>query len=291
MVFMAINFSCRLFNSLFMNSAIFLAFWNQLLAVSFDCQFKKTCIMKSWIVYCEIILITRISIPQLAITTLYLFAYLFNLYLFHSMNRSQLINNFLAQSYHALRESDRFIQERGTKSYFESFWDMLNSAFSLGLKGYHPPNSTVESFYRGTLDVREFCIQARETIVDKNLDKIDANIDPLLTISWEIYSSLPSRKRICESIPKLCRRQLWGIFNKFDSDNSGFAMIDDVIEVIIKIYKANGQEESEENIREWFCDQQRIDFWSFFSSLVEPHSRLLTAPVLQAVYDVNSLKY
>ena len=201
------------------------------------------------------------------------------------MNRSQLIDNLLAHTYYSLRSSDRFLQDRGTKSYFESFWDTLNSAFSLGLKGYHPPNSTVESFYRGTLDVKEFCIQARQTIIDKNLDKLDANLDPLLTISWDVYSSVSSRRSVCERIPKLCRRQLWGVFNKIVCDSAGLAMIDDIVDVIMKMYNANGQQECKDNIMEWFCGQQQIDFWSFFMALVESHGDLLAPHVLQIVYD------
>ena len=202
------------------------------------------------------------------------------------MNRTQLIDNFLTQLYHSLRENDRFVQERGAKSYFEAFWGNINNAFSMGLKGYRPPNYTVESFYRGTLDVNEFRLQVRETVVDKNLDKLDANLDPLLTISWEIYSSVISRKHLCSKIPRLCCRQLWGMFNKLDSDSSGFAAIDDIIDVISNIHKANGREEPADNIREWFCDQRKIDFWSFFSALVETHDDLLTPSALLSVYDV-----
>ncbi len=202
------------------------------------------------------------------------------------MSGSQLIDNFLTQSYHSLRETDRFIQEQGAKSRFESFWDTINNAFSMGLRGYHPPNYTVESFYRGTLDVNEFRLQVRETVIDKNLDKLDVNVDPILTISWELYSSVMSRKALCSKIPRLCCRQLWGVFNKLDCDCSGFAMIDDIVDVISNIYKANSQEETTENIREWFCDQKKIDFWSFFSALVETHDDLLNPSILQSVYDI-----
>ena len=201
------------------------------------------------------------------------------------MDRMLLVQNFLKQSYHALRDNDRFMQDGNSKSYFESFWDNVNNAFSMGVKGYRPPNSTVESFYRGTLDAEEFCIQVRETIIDKNLEKLDTNLDPLLSLSWDTYSSVPSHKRLCGKFPKLCSRQLWGIFNKLDIESSCFVCIDDIILVIMKLYKANGKEESASNIREWFCDQKSIDFWLFFSALVEFHSDLLSPPVLLSIYE------
>lgn len=202
------------------------------------------------------------------------------------MNKSQLIDNFLAHTHRSLREGQRFLQDGSSKSYFELFWDTINNAFSAGLRGYRPPNYTVESFYRGTLDVKEFSIQVRETVIDKHMNKLDVNCDPLLTISWDHYSFVGSRKKLCESIPKLCRRHLWGIFNKLDYDSSGFASLEDVIDVILKIHEASGIEETEENIREWFCGDAKIDFWCFFSALAETHSHLLTPSTLQTVYDI-----
>lgn len=214
------------------------------------------------------------------VETIYTFLYSY------SMNKSQLIDNFLAHTYRSLREGERFLQDGSSKSYFELFWDTINNAFSTGLKGYRPPNSTVESFYRGTLDVKEFSLQVRETVINKHIDKLDVNCDPLLSISWEQYSFVASRKKLCESIPKLCRRHLWGIFNKLDCDSSGYASLEDVIDVILKIYKVTGMEEAEENIKEWFCEAEKVDFWCFFSALAETHSHLLTPSNLQVVYDV-----
>ena len=41
--------------------------------------------------------------------------------------------------------------------------------------------------------------------------------------------------------------------------------------------------ESEQNIKEWFCEEKLIDFWSFFAAIVENYSGLLKVMSLMGV--------
>ena len=131
----------------------------------------------------------------------------------------------------------------------------------------------------------DFVADVEEHIIKRAQDKLDANLDPLLTISWDIYSSQTQRKALCEQVNRLLGRQLWSMFNKLDADGSGFAHISDITELVMKIFYANGQTQKPSDIEEWFCNQSRVDFWSFFSALVENHQHLLQIHIIQSLYE------
>lgn len=202
-----------------------------------------------------------------------------------SLSSSYYMKNLMLQCYYTLKERDRFTDESGSHSNFETFWDHLNHAFSMISKAYRPNNSTVEAFYRGTLPIDQFLMDIDMNIIQKGRDKLDSNLDPLLTISWDVYRSSPHRIKVCERLSRLCGRQLWAVYNKLDIECSGFVHIDDVTQVIMKICQSNGKEEDPQNIREWFCEQKSVDFWSFFSALVENHSHLLKVHIIQSLYE------
>ena len=51
--------------------------------------------------------------------------------------------------------------------------------------------------------------------------------------------------------------------------------IDDVCDIILRIFKDNGHIEEAANIREWFCGEADVGFWSFFRTMVENYGSLL----------------
>lgn len=60
--------------------------------------------------------------------------------------------------------------------------------------------------------------------------------------------------------------------------------VDDLVDLIIRIFKANGHKEQEDNIKEWFCGEENIDFWSFFSQLTEKYVGLLQINIVQDIH-------
>ena len=60
--------------------------------------------------------------------------------------------------------------------------------------------------------------------------------------------------------------------------------VDDIVEVILRIFHANGHTELQDNIKEWFCGEDKIDFWSFYSQLTEKFVGLLQIHVVQELH-------
>lgn len=60
--------------------------------------------------------------------------------------------------------------------------------------------------------------------------------------------------------------------------------VDDIIDLILRIFQANGHNEQQENIEDWFCGEPKIDFWSFFSQLTEKYVGLLQVHIVQEIH-------
>ncbi len=60
--------------------------------------------------------------------------------------------------------------------------------------------------------------------------------------------------------------------------------VDDLVDLILRIFQANGHNEQHHNIKEWFCGEEMIDFWSFFSQLTEKYVGLLQVHVVQETH-------
>ena len=60
--------------------------------------------------------------------------------------------------------------------------------------------------------------------------------------------------------------------------------VDDIADLILRIFRANGHNEREENIKEWFCGEEKVDFWGFFSQIVENFVGLLQIHIVQEVH-------
>ena len=60
-----------------------------------------------------------------------------------------------------------------------------------------------------------------------------------------------------------------------DTDSQGKIHIDDICDLIQRVLRENGHVESEQNIKEWFCEEILVDFWSFFAAIVENYASLL----------------
>ena len=65
--------------------------------------------------------------------------------------------------------------------------------------------------------------------------------------------------------------------------------IDDICDLVQRILRENGHAESEQNIKEWFCGEILIDFWSFFAAIVENYSGLLKVSVTVCVSESVSV--
>ena len=70
-------------------------------------------------------------------------------------------------------------------------------------------------------------------------------------------------------------RQIWEIFIYLDVDSVGKIHIGDICDLVLRVLRENGHVETEQNIKEWFCEEILIDFWSFFAAIVENYSGLL----------------
>ena len=82
-----------------------------------------------------------------------------------------------------------------------------------------------------------------DRIISKARSKLDGDLDPLLSISWDLYSSVPVRKETCSCIQKPSARRLWAVFNKLDTGRESLVDIDDIADLVSKLYSNAGQEE------------------------------------------------
>ena len=98
---------------------------------------------------------------------------------------------------------------------------------------------------------------------------------PLSSLVWAQCCSAPDKKAICEKVDTGVGRQIWEIFIYLDVESVGKIHIDDICDLVLRVLRENGHVESEQNIREWFCEEILIDFWSFFAAIVENYSGLL----------------
>ena len=98
---------------------------------------------------------------------------------------------------------------------------------------------------------------------------------PFATLVWSECCSIPDKASICAKLDMGIGRQIWEIFLYLDTDSQAKNHIDDLCDLIQRVLRENGHAESEQNIKEWFCDETLIDFWSFFTAIVENYARLL----------------
>lgn len=199
-----------------------------------------------------------------------------------------IIDNLLRHVYHTLKEKERYAKEGSSRTSYEVAMDTINDAFSPSAPLYRPTNSDVESFYRGTTTAEEFVWRMNDYIISKARDRLDGDLNPLLSISWDLYSSVQGRRDTCSNVQKLTGRRLWAVFNKLDTSRESLVDIDDITDVILKLYSSNNRQEDPENIQEWFCNMKQVDFWSFFSALVENHRDLIQgASAVQSLHKVR----
>lgn len=200
-----------------------------------------------------------------------------------TMSQQVVVQNILKHTFSSLKEKDRYVAEGKSKSTFELFFDRLNSAFDQKL--FKPSNAEVESFYRGSTSEADFVAVVEQQFISKVKDSLDSDLNPLITICWDTYCTVPRRKEVCERVPRLSGRQLWAVFNKMDTESRCMLHLDDITDLVLKIHYENGRPQTVENVQEWFCNQVYVDFWSFFTALAENHLYLLQ--VSERVVQVN----
>ena len=64
-----------------------------------------------------------------------------------------------------------------------------------------------------------------------------------------------------------------------DVDSQGKVHLEDLCDLIQRILRENGHSESEQNIREWFCEETMVDFWSFFAAITENFAGLMKVSI------------
>lgn len=98
---------------------------------------------------------------------------------------------------------------------------------------------------------------------------------PFASLIWSECCSVPDKALLCTKLDSGIGRQIWEIFLGLDVDSHGKIHVDDLSDLIQRVLRENGHMELEQNIKEWFCDEILVDFWSFFAAIVENYSGLL----------------
>ncbi len=196
------------------------------------------------------------------------------------MSAPHTVRNALGFAYSALRDHERYI-EGSHKSHYELFVTKVSESVG-GAAAVHRPisNSEVESFYLGNVSeesfVRDLSTRVPQLASASSPKPLGgATEDVLLTAVWELYRSLPSHAQLCSKVNSATGRLLWEMFLALDTRKALRIDTEAACEVILHVFQANGHLESEENIREWFCEERQVDFISFFTALVENYASFL----------------
>ena len=189
------------------------------------------------------------------------------------MDQQVTVQNFLKHTFSSIKERERYIAEGKSTSTLEFFYDQLSNAFNQRL--YKPSNAEVESFYRGSTTEADFVATVWQNVILKVKDSLDSDLNPLTKICWDMYCSVRRRKELCDRVPRLSGRQLWAIFNKLDTEGRSTLHLDDITDLVLRFHLESNNQQTAQDIQEWFCNQVYVDFWSFFSALAENHLYLL----------------
>lgn len=189
------------------------------------------------------------------------------------MDQQVTVQNFLKHTFSSIKERERYISEGKSTSTLEFFYDQLSNAFNQKL--YKPSNAEVESFYRGSTTEADFVATVWQNVILKVKDSLDSDLNPLTKICWDMYCSVRRRKELCDRVPRLSGRQLWAIFNKLDTEGRSTLHLDDITDLVLRFHLESNNQQTAQDIQEWFCNQVYVDFWSFFSALAENHLYLL----------------
>ena len=60
--------------------------------------------------------------------------------------------------------------------------------------------------------------------------------------------------------------------------------MDDIVDIILRIFKVSGHHESEDSVKEWFYGEESVDFWSFFCQLTERYMDVMQSHIIQEVH-------
>lgn len=190
------------------------------------------------------------------------------------MPQDYVIRNVLKFAYRSLRAKDRFVEGSHMSPYEDFYRKLADSVSAQPQKKIdaNVTNSEVEAFYLGRTSEDEFV----SMIESKVLSKVNpSSLSLLNSLVWEVVTSVPAHSSLTARISKESGQKLWEMFMRLDIEGQQRLHIDDIADLVMRIFRANGHNESEENIKEWFCDEVYIDFWSFFSALVENYNHFL----------------
>ena len=191
--------------------------------------------------------------------------------------------NGLNFAYCSLRSKERLL-EGSLQSPYEEFFSRVAVALSPHTSSEPLPISLseVEAFYTGQTTRAEFVstsharIKALLAASPSQPQRVShMALGPLNSVIWDLYATESAHAHYCTQVPSLVGRMLWEMFIKLDTESARKVHIDDLAMVIARIFEVNSHQVKAENIKEWFCGETYIDFWSFFTSLIEKYSMLL----------------
>ena len=114
--------------------------------------------------------------------------------------------NGLMFAYRALRAKDRYA---GQTSPYEDFMVRLSEAVNPQRKtDLCVPYGDVEAFYQGSISEEEFISAVHSRVIPKT--STVSELSALFPLVWDAYTSVPAHQSLCQTIPRLCGRQVGG---------------------------------------------------------------------------------
>jgi hypothetical protein len=198
--------------------------------------------------------------------------------------KEYVVRNSLSYVYDALRSKPRLMGDT-TLSFYENYFQLLLEKLGPPGKKWELsiPNSEVESFYLGRVSVGEFRLNTQKRVFSK---VPGWEFDPFSSLVWSECCSAPDKTSLSSRVDPGIGRQIWEIFLRLDVDSQGKIHIDDLCDLIQRILRENGHAESEQNIKEWFCEEILIDFWSFFAAIVKNYAGLLKPNIIRTLHEL-----
>ena len=201
------------------------------------------------------------------------------------MDAPYVVRNSLRYAFRILRAKGRFLDE-SSRSNFEQFYLELTESLNVTRKADPLTNSMVESFYSGRMAEDGFLKCIEMLVLSKLSAGGAADVCSIHQLVWESYSRAKIKMLANFSrVPApVCVQWLWEISLRLDKEEKGFLHADDACHLIKKLCKANGRKERASNIREWFCEAEKIDFFSFISAVLEKYPNFLKLELVQDLH-------
>ena len=199
------------------------------------------------------------------------------------MDSEHCIRNALGYAYSALRLRDRFFSPNDTKSAYEDYCTRLSNLFNVP-GSVDVRNAEVEAFYTGKVSEEEFASAITTKIILRR--RSGGSITPLFALTWEFYSPVVTAAENVAEIHEVSLRHLWEVFVRLDMEGDTTLSVDDVVALVITVFRANGVLRSEADIGEWFYPHTVVNYISFISALSSGHAKYLKPVIVHHLHEV-----